>query len=77
MVESGGPQLLPKWPMIMAEEVDELASRWGEPTRHTFRIEADDYIYSYRWRKDIDRRAEVVFAIEDIGGGIWVHSKPH
>ncbi len=64
-------------PMIDAAEVDELTARYGAPTRHVFRIEADDYIYSYRWRKNIDRRAEVVFAIEDSGGGIWVHAKPH
>ena len=64
-------------PMIDEAEVDELSVLYGAPTRHVFRIEADDYIYSYRWRKDIDRRAEVVFAIQDSGGGIWVHAKPH
>lgn len=78
MVDSGGVDLVTSSrPMIEPEEVAELGARYGAPTRHTFRIPADDYIYSYRWRKDIDRRAEVVFAIQDSGGGIWVHSKPH
>lgn len=66
-----------KLPMVQPEEVEYLAGRYGVPGRQSFRIEADEYIYSYRWRKDIDRRAEVVFAIEDPGGGIWVHAKPH
>lgn len=63
--------------MIHEEELEELATRFGEPTRHSHRIEADEYIYSYRWSKDSDRRAEVVFAIEDLDQGIWVHTKPH
>jgi ADP-ribose pyrophosphatase YjhB (NUDIX family) len=64
-------------PMIQAEEVESLAAQYGRPSRQSFRIQADEYIYSYRWRKDSDRRAEVVFAIEDGGQGIWVHTKPH
>jgi len=40
-------------------------------------MEADDYIYSYRFNKTIDRRAEVVFAIEDGAGQLWVHNKIH
>ncbi len=62
-------------PMISTEEVRELADRYGPPARRSFKIQADDYIRSYRWRRDSDRRAEVIFAIEDPLGRIWVHSK--
>ena len=64
-------------PTIWADEVAELAARYGQPVYHSHNIQADEYIYSYRWRKDSDRRAEVVFAIQDGGRGIWVHAKPH
>jgi 8-oxo-dGTP pyrophosphatase MutT (NUDIX family) len=62
----------------VAEEVAELADRYGKPVQRSYTIQADDYIYSYRFRKDLDRRAEVVFAIQDmVSGRIWVHAKPH
>ena len=64
-------------PMVGAEEVAELAARFGNPQHCTFSIQADEYIYSYRWRKDSDRRAEVVFAIGDAQGRVWVHAKSH
>jgi 8-oxo-dGTP pyrophosphatase MutT (NUDIX family) len=63
---------------IVAEEVETLAQRYGKPLVRAFSMQADDYIYSYRFRKDVDRRAEVVFAIQDQNSGrIWVHAKPH
>jgi ADP-ribose pyrophosphatase YjhB (NUDIX family) len=64
-------------PMIASDEVAELASYFGTPLRRTFHVQADDYIYSYRFNKSSDRRAEVVFAIEDAAGQVWVHAKPH
>lgn len=64
-------------PMVSAEELTVLSSRYGAPMRRTYHVQADDYIHSYRWRKDIDRRAEVVFAIQDDSGKIWVHTKSH
>ncbi len=64
-------------PMVHAEELAALAARYGAPGRHSFRVQADDYIYTYRFGRDSDRRAEVVFAIEDPQEGIWVHAKPH
>jgi 8-oxo-dGTP pyrophosphatase MutT (NUDIX family) len=64
-------------PMISEEEVGELAQRFGAPVRRVFNIQADEYIRSYRWRADSDRRAEVVFAIQDPAGRIWVHAKAH
>ncbi len=64
-------------PMISEEEVGELAQRFGAPVRRVFNLQADEYIRSYRWRADSDRRAEVVFAIQDPAGRIWVHAKAH
>jgi ADP-ribose pyrophosphatase YjhB (NUDIX family) len=64
-------------PMIVSDEVAELSSRYGAPEKRTFHVQADDYIYSYRFNKTLDRRAEVVFAIEDDTGQVWVHTKSH
>lgn len=64
-------------PTIWADEVSDLSARYGKPAYRSHNIQADEYIYSYRWRKDTDRRAEVVFAIQDSERGIWVHAKPH
>ena len=63
--------------MTCMTEVEELQMRYGSPVHRTHKIQADDYIYSYRWCKDSDRRGEVVFAIQDVTGKIWVHAKPH
>jgi ADP-ribose pyrophosphatase YjhB (NUDIX family) len=63
--------------MISEEEVGELAAQLGAPVRRKFHIQADEYIRAYRWRAESDRRAEVVFAIQDSAGKIWVHAKPH
>jgi ADP-ribose pyrophosphatase YjhB (NUDIX family) len=65
------------WPMISEMEVSELAARFGAPVRRVCHVQADEYIRSYRWRTDSDRRAEVVFAIQDPAGRIWVHAKSH
>jgi hypothetical protein len=62
-------------PMIVGDEVAELSGRYGRPVQRTFHVQADDYIYSYRFDKSTDRRAEVVFAIEDDAGQLWVHTK--
>lgn len=64
-------------PMISAHEVEELADQYGIPRRRSFKIQADDYIRAYRWRRDSDRRAEVVFAIQDPQGRVWLHAKTH
>ncbi len=64
-------------PMIAEEELMALALRYGPPRLRTYNVQADEYIYSYRWRGESDRRAEVVFAIQDEMGRVWVHSKPH
>jgi ADP-ribose pyrophosphatase YjhB (NUDIX family) len=63
--------------MIVPDEVDDLAQRYGTPLRRTHNVQADAYIHGYRFAKVIDRRAEVVFAVEDSAGRLWVHAKPH
>jgi len=64
-------------PMIHDAEVELLTRTHGTPVRHTLSMQADEYIRSYRWREDTDRRAEVVFAIEDPQGQLWLHAKSH
>jgi 8-oxo-dGTP pyrophosphatase MutT (NUDIX family) len=64
-------------PMIVTDEVAELSVHYGTPVQRRFNVQADDYIYSYRFNKVSDRRAEVVFAIEDCVGQVWVHAKSH
>jgi NAD+ diphosphatase len=64
-------------PMICEDEVAKLVASYGSPMRCTFNIQADEYIRAYRWRKDLDRRAEVVFAIQDPLCRIWLHAKRH
>lgn len=64
-------------PMMVSDEVADLAARFGVPQMRTYNILADDYIYSYRWRGSSDRRAEVVFAIQMPTGRIWLHAKMH
>ncbi|MEM7531054.1 MAG: NUDIX hydrolase [Chloroflexota bacterium] len=64
-------------PMICEGEVHDLARKYGSPVRRTYHIQADEYIRAYRWRSDLDRRAEVVFAIRCPNGLIWLHGKAH
>lgn len=63
--------------MIDEGEIQELVARYGNPVRRTYAIQADDYIRSYRWQPTSDRRAEVVFAIQNPAGQIWLHAKAH
>lgn len=67
----------PPRPMICDQEVAELVRCYGAPMRRSYHIQADEYIRAYRWRKECDRRAEVVFAIQDPTGKIWMHAKAH
>ena len=64
-------------PMIDEEEVQALITQYGNPIRRTYCIQADDYIRSYRWQPTSDRRAEVVFAIQNPADQIWLHAKAH
>lgn len=63
--------------VVCDEEVAELAQRYGAPVRRTYQIQADDYLRVHRFNARSDRRAEVVFAIEDLFGRFWVHAKGH
>ncbi len=67
----------PSLPMISEEEVAELITCYGAPIRRTCWIQADEYIHAYRWQPNTDRRAEVVFAIQNPAGQIWLHAKAH
>ncbi len=69
--------LHPQLPMIVPDEVEDLARRYGTPIQRVYNVQADAYIHAYRFGKVIDRRAEVVFAVEDMAGRLWVHAKPH
>jgi ADP-ribose pyrophosphatase YjhB (NUDIX family) len=71
------PSISVQLPMIISDEVAELSAHFGAPVQRTFDMQADDYIYRYRFNPKCDRRAEVVFAIEDEAGQLWVHTKPH
>ena len=64
-------------PMIDEVEVQALIDKYGAPVRRTYFIQADDYIRSYRWQPTSDRRAEVVFAIQNPAGQVWLHAKAH
>jgi len=64
-------------PMVSEEEVADLAERFGSPVRRAYLVQADEYIRAFRWRSDSDRRAEVVFAIQNPAGQIWLHAKAH
>jgi 8-oxo-dGTP pyrophosphatase MutT (NUDIX family) len=64
-------------PMIDEQEVNMLVRCYGQPLRRAYTLEADDYMRFYRWRRDPDRRAEVVFAILRPDDLIWLHTKSH
>lgn len=62
-------------PMVDQDEVCELASAFGKPIRRLYEVKAGGSILEYRWRKDSDRRGEVIFAIQGPGEQIWLHTK--
>jgi ADP-ribose pyrophosphatase YjhB (NUDIX family) len=64
-------------PTVDEAEVTALACRYGMPRRRHITLPADEYTRPYRFGRKGDRRAEVVFAIEDPAGGVWVHAKAH
>lgn len=62
-------------PMLSEPEIAELSQRYGTPLRRNYSIAADDYMRSYRFNPEADRRAEVVFAIRDPQNRIITHAK--
>lgn len=65
------------------EQEDEIAllarlyssSTHERPKRRHVALIADSAVAQYRFRSESDRRAEVVFAIQNPAGNLWVHSK--
>lgn len=68
-------QSIQQKPPVVEEEVLRLAERYGAPLRRSFRVTADETALAYRFGGKGDRRAEVVFAVQDPCGSIWVHAK--
>jgi ADP-ribose pyrophosphatase YjhB (NUDIX family) len=67
-------------PRGLADAVDphefkELVSRYGDGALERVDLDIDESLYRLRTEKSIDRRAEVVFAIQGPGGGVLVHRK--
>ena len=62
-------------PMVDPAEVRRLASLYGIPSHRKYDVPAGGSILKHRWRKEVDRRAEVVFAIQGPGEQIWLHTK--
>lgn len=70
-------ELSPALPTVDDAEVAALVQKYGTPLHRTITLPADESTRTYRFGSRSDRRAEVVFAIEDPTGGIWVHAKAH
>jgi 8-oxo-dGTP pyrophosphatase MutT (NUDIX family) len=62
-------------PVIASDEVAELSAQYGKPEVRQVRVQADERVHKFRFSKNSDRRAEVVFAIEDQSGQVWTHTK--
>lgn len=61
--------------MVDQSEIRELSRLYGVPLHKQYDVKAGGSILQYRWRKDSDRRAEVVFAIQGPGEQLWLHTK--
>ena len=64
-------------PTIWEEEVEMLARAYGAPKWMQVKLPACPDIIKHRFLSQSDRRAEVVFAIQNPNGSIWVHAKKH
>lgn len=63
---------------VIEGEVAALAASYGAPLRRKFTLPADEATRIWRFSGNrSDRRAEVVFAIQDANGGVWTHTKRH
>jgi ADP-ribose pyrophosphatase YjhB (NUDIX family) len=52
-----------------------LVAEYGDGTVERLDLDIDESLYLLRLEKAADRRAEVVFAIQGLGGGVLVHRK--
>lgn len=73
----GGWNVPMRLPMIVSDEVAELSARYGTPVKRTFHVQADDYIYSYRFNRTIDRPRRWFLRLRMRPGGCRVHAKSH
>ena len=64
-------------PTVIESEVNLLVQRYGPPLRRSLTVAPDATAVRYRFGDQGDRRAEVVFVIQEPGGGLWVHAKAH
>lgn len=64
-------------PAPIDDEVGALSRRYGAPLHRAVTLAADAYTRPYHFGRPSDRRAEVVFAIQDPAGGLWLHAKRH
>lgn len=62
-------------PPVIDEELRQLTEQFGTPLHRTVSVQADATALAYRFGDQGDRRAEVVFAIQDPNGAVWVHAK--
>ncbi len=69
--------LPPNRPCVEPKEVVQLAERYGAPMRRRYELPADDSSRIWRFNGRGNRRAEVVFAIQDPCGKLWLHTKAH
>lgn len=64
-------------PMVSEDEIQALAARFGPPARRSYALPADETLFRYRRSPNSDRRAEVVFAIQNPTDLVWLHAKAH
>lgn len=64
-------------PTVCEEEITHLARCYGTPRRLQVKLPACPDMIKYRFRSQSERRAEVVFAIQNPNDSLWVHTKSH
>ena len=62
-------------PPIDHQELAELARAYGQPSMRTISMEGDEYLFATRLYRRLDRRGEIVLAIERPGHQVLLHRK--
>lgn len=65
------------YPTVLEDEIESLADCYGQPRRLRVTLPACPEIIKHRFLKKSERRAEVVFAIQNPNRSVWVHAKRH
>lgn len=60
---------------IVRAELEQLAATYGQPQVRTIEIDGDEYLYATRLYRSLDRRGEVVLAVERPGHCVLLHHK--